>query len=120
MRRIPLILATLALLVALASPVAARLATVTNPMTATLDGGGYDITNVANLTLGSKLTVGEGVIWLDSNHARPLIMQGPGDPRTTFLGVTPALGSLYLQFTNPGTVWILVGWPDDWRQIATT
>lgn len=97
-----------------------KVVNVTNPMAGTLDGGGYDITNVANLRLGSKLTVDEGVVYLDGNHTGPLVMAGAGDPRTTYLGVTPGLGSLYLQFTNPGAVWILVGYPADWRRITTS
>ncbi len=50
MKRLPLVLSALALLVALASPVAAKVANVTNPMTSDLNAADHQITNLSQIT----------------------------------------------------------------------
>lgn len=105
----------------------AKVATVTNPMNAPLDGGGYPIANVGNITanadiasngyvLGTSLVATQGQVILEPPGV-PLrtIESGNVDP-TVAPGVFANVGSLYLGTSG---LWRKTGGTDtDWTRVA--
>ena len=94
----------------------AKVVTVTNPMTADLDGGGHAISNVSTLT--ADWLVGNNKVSVNGET----LLAGEQDPS---LGLTAPAGSLYLR-RNPdalnvaqGELWLKTGIYDgDWIKVA--
>lgn len=102
-----------------AAPVAAKVITVANPMSADLDGGGYNIANVGNVTTqGGAILDGSGLLGhsvvLGTDSVRPpyvLIFAGSADPSVAPPEGNNPPGSLYLRQSDPthGQLWFKVG-----------
>lgn len=113
----------------------AKLVTVTTPMTRDLDGGGFNVVNVANVqTAAGAILGGNGVAVSDvtvvdhlGNFTTAMSLRvGTFDPSLTGLDLNP--GSLYLRrvggdplqpWTGTGELWFKFGpTPTDWNRVA--
>lgn len=93
---------------------------VSNPMSGDLDGGGYSLFDLRNVTLDGDLTATKGILYLDGNHNRPSVRWGTESPVTDPRAIDAQPGSLFLEYAlDQESAWIKTG-PNqtDWRQLA--
>ena len=103
-----------------AGAVGAHVVNITNPLSADLDGGNYSISDLNMLATNGPLTVGNGVLYLDTNHNRPSVRWGTESPITDPRAVDAQPGSLFLEYAyQQESAWIKTGpFATDWRQLA--
>lgn len=137
MKRLPLALSLIALIVALASPAfAGKVMGVVNPMNSDLDANGHEILGVSEVTLSDGGALGAGVpgaltvygpndtqlILAHGGVGMFRILTGTADPAATGAEANP--GSIYLRLVNEfgffrGELWFKSGnTPDGWVKVA--